>query len=732
MASDIPVGPFRRLLNALTGVVMLAIVAFIIVEALTLVYVSPMITQSIVTADIGSGSSIILPEDSVKDSKGNIDFSLSPQVNGSMYIEDGYLIFVPSSPLIINRYYEVNYGEGHHMRIKSTHRFEAQLLSTNESTLIISFSQNVSHSQAESLIEFSPPVTYSTKWYGNTLVIDVSNTSLASSFSMKGTLYAGGESHDISIEAEYTPGGVFSRNTQVPSMPSTVLFVLIPPGIIAGISYLEGSAFQLYFMFILVSVVLSVGYAFYADRGKFIRLTTFNLQKGDMPVPSRSVLLEISMLLTATMFFSMLSYLLVGMMGEHPKVPSMQETPLWFNLYSLARAGVWEEIITRIPFIGFFLLIIHLYMKNRKTLPLWRYVLGGGFEMDNASMGMLFLSAFFFGLAHAFGGWDVFKVLPAMVAGLAMGYLFLKWGIYASITLHFANDFLSMPSEVFPSTATESITGVLFIAMLAIGVYTFTLYLVAFLRKYGLIQSQRTAAGAYRSQYAYWADSHSQYQQYQSNGYSPPNPQNTQYSPASQQMYGYPAYQNYQGYDPYPQYPQYPAPPQPQYPQQYGGYGTEQNPAASISVSPSGYVSYTVSQNKRPELPIAPYPFRCIRCGGTIAMYKEGGKVVCMNCGMEYMLNSSSPQTVSSDSAYRQSPAAKDRMPGPVQREVPQDVPEERKESTLREEEYSPNVHEPGLSEEGSLEEVQDKKDKEAPVNRAVDGDEEEKDTEGN
>src|SRR5207249_6609828 len=44
----------------------------------------------------------------------------------------------------------------------------------------------------------------------------------------------------------------------------------------------------------------------------------------------------------------------------------------------------------------------------------------------------LIASSVIFGLAHA-PGWGLWKVIPAMVAGLGFGYLFLRHGIAAAI-----------------------------------------------------------------------------------------------------------------------------------------------------------------------------------------------------------------------------------------------------------------------------------------------------------
>ncbi|MEK6851801.1 MAG: CPBP family glutamic-type intramembrane protease, partial [Candidatus Thermoplasmatota archaeon] len=50
-------------------------------------------------------------------------------------------------------------------------------------------------------------------------------------------------------------------------------------------------------------------------------------------------------------------------------------------------------------------------------------------------------SSVVFGLAHV-PAWGWWKFLPAMVAGLGMGYLFVRHGFLAGVMFHFATDYL--------------------------------------------------------------------------------------------------------------------------------------------------------------------------------------------------------------------------------------------------------------------------------------------------
>src|SRR5207245_3280729 len=85
-------------------------------------------------------------------------------------------------------------------------------------------------------------------------------------------------------------------------------------------------------------------------------------------------------------------------------------------------------------------------LHSRHIAGAWRYVLGGVLRNDSpkealaVGWALLFASSAIFGLAHA-PGWGLWKVVPAMVAGLGFGYLFLRHGIGAAILAHFVNDY---------------------------------------------------------------------------------------------------------------------------------------------------------------------------------------------------------------------------------------------------------------------------------------------------
>src|SRR5207245_3834662 len=81
----------------------------------------------------------------------------------------------------------------------------------------------------------------------------------------------------------------------------------------------------------------------------------------------------------------------------------------------------------------------------------WRYLIGGAVRRDSpketlvTAWAFLVASSVIFGLAPA-PGWGLWKVIPAMVAGLGFGYLFLRHAIAGGILAHFVTDYAAVLS----------------------------------------------------------------------------------------------------------------------------------------------------------------------------------------------------------------------------------------------------------------------------------------------
>ncbi|MGA1866564.1 MAG: CPBP family intramembrane glutamic endopeptidase [Thermoplasmatota archaeon] len=120
-----------------------------------------------------------------------------------------------------------------------------------------------------------------------------------------------------------------------------------------------------------------------------------------------------------------------------------QETPIWIRMFLLADASVWEEISNRVVLIGIPMMIYHSLSGGKGVQ--WRQLVGGTKNFGYGEVFFIFLSAALFGLAHL--GWGPWKVVPTFVHGLIFGYLFVKVGLHASISMHFLFDYSDILGE---------------------------------------------------------------------------------------------------------------------------------------------------------------------------------------------------------------------------------------------------------------------------------------------
>lgn len=246
------------------------------------------------------------------------------------------------------------------------------------------------------------------------------------------------------------------------------LFIVVPW--IVNLLELGGASFAIYYLFIVVAVTLSFIWMLWKSRKSFIReLMVAELPAGHSPV------YRVGTLFFALLAFNFFYYLILGALGINPTTPDYSTGELWKIIYSLTNASVWEEIITRVAFIGIPLLLYDM-LKRRKMS--WKsYFLGGGMEVGKKEAILLVFSSTMFATAHL-TNWDIFKFPPTFIAGLALGYLFIRFGLYASIILHFAFDYLSVPLEISDSLVVALLIGLVMLVWIAVGMVYFYYYTV--------------------------------------------------------------------------------------------------------------------------------------------------------------------------------------------------------------------------------------------------------------
>lgn len=223
-----------------------------------------------------------------------------------------------------------------------------------------------------------------------------------------------------------TPGIVGFLSGKVVSFP-----VLVPfPKVVFTLS---GLAAQLYFVVVVVSIIVCAAYAMM----KFVK----TVQASSDPVVSSEVrstaLSWVGIVVSAMILVNFVIVFIAIMMGEEIVVPPLGDK--LEQMFLLADAAFWEELVTRLLYIGVPMTIISLIVtRKRESLK----CLFGGFGMSTAAIVLIIVSGVIFGLGHT--GWDqLWKIFATGIMGIFLGYVFVRFGLYATILIHFVTNYLS-------------------------------------------------------------------------------------------------------------------------------------------------------------------------------------------------------------------------------------------------------------------------------------------------
>ncbi len=252
----------------------------------------------------------------------------------------------------------------------------------------------------------------------------------------------------------------------------TSLFLIIPwTDPLWTFVNVTGVAFGVYYVLLMVAITTSFVWLILKSRVSFKDEISFRpLRAGHSPL-----------YIVGTIFFAVLAFdtvyaILLALAGVQVVTPDFPDMQLWQLLQGLAAASVWEELIVRVLYIGVPLLLIDFVTKKMKDPR--RYLLGGGFKLGAKELILLWVSSGLFAYGHIVS-WDAWKIIPAWIAGLAFGYLFLRLGLYASIVLHFSFDYLSVSLDLSSSVLVTLTIGLIALFWEIIG----GVYLAVYLRR---------------------------------------------------------------------------------------------------------------------------------------------------------------------------------------------------------------------------------------------------------
>lgn len=222
----------------------------------------------------------------------------------------------------------------------------------------------------------------------------------------------------------------FQTLPDVGSYPLPLIIIFPDPMVLF---WMTGSLSAVYYLFLTASVLVSFFFVFYRSREGVVK----GLFRNNLGAMDDTPLYSVATLFAATISFNLIFNLIVMLLGYSPTVPDFSGPPFWYEWWGFLNASVWEEVLCRVLMIGVPLMLIGLLMNKTGS---WKRIFGH-FDMDKFALLFIFISALLFSYAHV-AGWDAFKMIPTFATGLALGYLFVKYGIYASIMMHFLIDYL--------------------------------------------------------------------------------------------------------------------------------------------------------------------------------------------------------------------------------------------------------------------------------------------------
>lgn len=237
---------------------------------------------------------------------------------------------------------------------------------------------------------------------------------------------------------------------------------------------LTGTPFMIYFIFIVVVLVLS--YNAFTKNGFVVFLKIFRGEEVPKECSDKNpffgnVVSSVLWIFLAYLFFSVVYDGLVGAVGVQRVVPDFG-TQVWRQVFNFANASVWEEITDRLLIVGVPLLCINYLFRREKVQTPLRYLLGGNPKIGMVESGVILFSASLFSLSHVVN-WDLYKVPPTFVGGLFLGYMFLRYGLYASIMLHFTVDFFTVPLYALHATDVAlPVLGIMLLGLVAFVAYS--------------------------------------------------------------------------------------------------------------------------------------------------------------------------------------------------------------------------------------------------------------------
>lgn len=224
------------------------------------------------------------------------------------------------------------------------------------------------------------------------------------------------------------------------------VFLFLP--LYVKIAVITGTGAQIYWVF-LAAALVACAFMFIYDSKDVLRFGKEDHWEKTKKTPA----FWLSMMLGSTLLVELMLTLIFQAIGLGIQIPKgLVDLTIEQALYLFTEAAVWEEVCFRMVLFGVPMMIIALGCRQK---DFYRYPLGG-FGVSRAGIVFLIISSLIFAYAHV-GSWGIMKMFTVILGGLAMGYLYMRFGIHVSIMFHMINDYLGVFSVGLSDVAAASL-----------------------------------------------------------------------------------------------------------------------------------------------------------------------------------------------------------------------------------------------------------------------------------
>ena len=195
---------------------------------------------------------------------------------------------------------------------------------------------------------------------------------------------------------------------------------------------LTGAGAQIFWVFISVTAIVCTALFLWRSKDAF-RFGSPDYMENTRTTP----LFWMGLLFGSSMLLETILngiFTIFGMGVETPE--SLINLTLEQALMLFTQAAVWEELMFRVLLFGLPVAIAGYVLRQEGS---WRHLFGG-FGSSRLTVVLLIASSLLFSLAHT-DSWGVMKIFTVVIGGFMLGYLYMRFGLYAAIVCHMLNDF---------------------------------------------------------------------------------------------------------------------------------------------------------------------------------------------------------------------------------------------------------------------------------------------------